>query len=193
MLVRAAAALAMGLAVGPTEAADLRAVPQGGDVDLRSGSAGSRVVTDIRAASAGILILDPGTTEVLRTTRPARTIAVGDPTVMEASVANETTILLTAKAAGFTNLILLDEDGNEFLRRTVRVGIPPRPIIVHRGDSVQPYLCDPICNQPPERVPQAAVQETAVTETVGTSRVGAPSAPAPGPASNATRRQGTAR
>ncbi|HEX2554542.1 MAG TPA: pilus assembly protein N-terminal domain-containing protein [Microvirga sp.] len=169
LLVRAAAALLLGLAPLSAGAADLRVAPSAG---------GAPVVTDLRVAPIPLLALDPGTSEVLLTARPARTVVVGDPGIVEASVANERTILLNAKAAGFTNLILLDEDGNPFYRRTVRVGVPPRPIIVHRGERVQPYLCDPICNLPPERVPQALVQETVAAEAA--TRAGAsPAAPPP--------------
>ncbi len=162
MLVRAFTALLWGLAVMPAEAADLRVVPPVLE---------SRVTEDVRIESVAVLALDPGTTEVLRTRKPARTVVVGDPAIVEASATNETTILLTAKAAGFTNLILLDNDGNEFYRRTVRVGTPARPIIVHRGETTQPYLCDPACNLPPEPARRSVINETVVGETAGSPRV----------------------
>jgi hypothetical protein len=175
MLVRATAALLLGLALAPAGAADLRlGAPGPAGAYAGSGPAGTRIVAT--------LSLDPGTTEVLRTARPARTVVIGDPAIVEASATNETTLLLTAKAAGFTNLILLDEDGNEFFRRIVRVGIPPRPIIVHRGDAVQSFLCDPICNLPSDRAPQATVPETIAGETGG----GAAPRPA-GPAGSGAR------
>jgi hypothetical protein len=145
----------------PAEAADLRVVPPVLE---------SRVTEDVRIESVAVLALDPGTTEVLRTRKPARTVVVGDPAIVEASATNETTILLTAKAAGFTNLILLDNDGNEFYRRTVRVGTPARPIIVHRGETTQPYLCDPACNLPPEPTRRSVINETVVGEAAGSPR-----------------------
>lgn len=165
MLVRAAAALVTGLALGPAGAAD-----------LRPGPAGRQPVADVRVAPAGVLLLNPGITEVLRTARPARTVVVGDPRVAEASVANETTVLLTGKTAGFTNLILLDENGDEFYRRIVRVGTPPRPIVVYRGETVQRYQCDPICNQPSDRLPQGSGQETVEAGSAGAPPAGPPAA-----------------
>ncbi len=183
MLVRATAALLLGLALAPAGAADLRlGAPGPAGAYAGSGPAGTRIVAESRGAPVATLSLDPGTTEVLRTARPARTVVIGDPAIVEASATNETTLLLTAKAAGFTNLILLDEDGNEFFRRIVRVGIPPRPIIVHRGDAVQSFLCDPICNLPSDRAPQATVPETIAGETAG----GAAPRPA-GPAGSGAR------
>lgn len=177
MLVRATATLLLGLAIVPAGAADLRIGVPG------AASAASGLVTETRAAPTPILALEPGTTEVLRTPRPARTVVIGDPRIVAATATNETTLLLTARATGLTNLILLDEDGNEFFRRIVQVGIPPRPIIVHRGEAVRSYLCDPICNLPPERTLQAAEPETPAGETAAAPAP--PDSPAGSPAGSA--------
>jgi hypothetical protein len=159
-------------ALVPVEAADLR---QGKPVasDLSEGGAaspGGSVVPRLTVTGTSLLVLDPGTNEVLSIGRPARTVLVGSPDILEASVINENTIALTAKAAGSTNLIVLGEDGVEFLRRTVQVGHPPeppppppKPIIVYSGGAVQTFLCQPTCNAPPDALPPITSVATTIS------------------------------
>jgi hypothetical protein len=124
---------------------------------VRPSGSETSVISRVTVADTAVLQLDPGTSEVIRIARPARTVLVGSPDVIEASAINENTIALTAKADGLTNLILLDENGVEFFRRAVRVGEPPappppppKPIVVYSGTTVNQYVCAPICNLPPE-------------------------------------------
>ena len=49
--------------------------------------------------------------KVLKLDRPAATIVIGNPGIADASVEDEQTVVLTGKAAGTTNLIVLDEQG----------------------------------------------------------------------------------
>jgi hypothetical protein len=160
----------------PVEAADLRErkpVTSDPSQEGQARSGGSKV-PQIALAGTSVLVLDLGTNEILRTERPARTVLVGSSDVLEASAINEKTIALTAKAAGSTNLIILDEDGVEFFRRTVQVGPPPeppspppepappppppqKPIVVYSGETVRTYLCQPTCNLPPDAAPTTSV------------------------------------
>ncbi len=103
--------------------------------------------------------LAAGETEVIRTERGARAIAIGNPAVASASVVSDTAIVVTAKTAGVTNLIALDEEGEEILRTELLIGPPglaPRPVNGSQvrvrsvgggsrgsGELVRNYICSP--------------------------------------------------
>ncbi len=105
------------------------------------------------------VVLAAGETEVIRTERGARAIAIGNPTVASASVVSDTAIVVTAKTAGVTNLIALDEEGEEILRTELLIGppgLPPRPANGSQvrvrsvgggsrgsGELVRNYICSP--------------------------------------------------
>jgi Flp pilus assembly secretin CpaC len=111
-------------------------------------SAGCSVATGAEAPKA--MQLTKGFSEVVRPSRPARTIVVGDPKFVEATVGGGQSIVLTARNEGTTNLILLDEMGNEISRTTINVG-QPNPnadrILIRSGHKgYKHYVCDPGCD-----------------------------------------------
>jgi Flp pilus assembly secretin CpaC len=97
----------------------------------------------------GVLTLAPGTSEILRTNPGARTIIIGQPAIVEANVVAEGVVSVTAKSAGRTNMILLDEKQTVILRTDVQVGASPRTIQVLGGDKVQNYSCTTNCVSAP--------------------------------------------
>ena len=60
--------------------------------------------------------------KIVKLSRPADTIVVGNPAIADASVQDGTTIVLTGKGFGVTNLVVLDEDGNPIVDEQVTVG-----------------------------------------------------------------------
>jgi Flp pilus assembly secretin CpaC len=92
-----------------------------------------------------LLRLPLGASEILRTTPGARTIIVGKPEIVEANVVGEGVVAVTAKSAGWTNMILLDEKQAVILRTGVQVGPSPKAIQVINGDKVQDYSCTTNC------------------------------------------------
>lgn len=69
--------------------------------------------------------ISPGFTHILRLDRPIDTVAIGDPDVVDARAQYDRVLLLSAKKAGETNLILFDRDGNAFYQATVSVSGQP--------------------------------------------------------------------
>lgn len=69
--------------------------------------------------------ISPGFTQILRLDRPVDTVAIGDPDVVDARAQYDRVLLLSAKKAGETNLILFDRDGNAFYQATVSVSGRP--------------------------------------------------------------------
>ncbi len=85
-------------------------------------------------------------TEIVRTQQPVNTVAVGDPTIADVSLINETAILITGKKIGTTGFVVLDRTGSEILRRTLRVGAEQKPIRVIDGTpGGAAYVCAPLC------------------------------------------------
>jgi hypothetical protein len=66
--------------------------------------------------------LKPGYVLVLRFDRQVATVVIGDPTIVDASVNTVRSITLVAKRVGETNLIGIDDKGNDFFHATVLVG-----------------------------------------------------------------------
>jgi Flp pilus assembly secretin CpaC len=85
---------------------------------------------------------------VLKLDRPAKTIVIGNPGIADASVQDGTTVVLTGKAAGTTNMIILDDKGAEVANETLRVASNLRQLTtVFYGSKRQTYSCAPTCEQ----------------------------------------------
>src|SRR4051794_36643304 len=85
---------------------------------------------------------------VVKLDRPAKTIVIGNPGIADASVQDGTTVVLTGKAAGTTNMIILDEKGTELANETLRVASNLRQLTtVFYGNKRQTYSCSPTCEQ----------------------------------------------
>lgn len=86
--------------------------------------------------------------KIMKLERPAETIIIGNPGIADASVQDETTIVLTGKTAGATNLIVLDAEGKEIVNAVVRVSSDVRQLTtVFYGTQRQTYSCAPTCEQ----------------------------------------------
>ena len=59
--------------------------------------------------------------KIVKLARPADTIVVGNPAIADASVQDASTIVLTGKGFGVTNLVVLDVDGNPIVDEQVTV------------------------------------------------------------------------
>src|SRR6476620_12780138 len=67
--------------------------------------------------------IDRGFSKILRLNHPAHLVAVGDPTVADVTIGTDnTTLVLTAKKIGATNVIALDQVGKEIYMAAVDVG-----------------------------------------------------------------------
>jgi Flp pilus assembly secretin CpaC len=86
--------------------------------------------------------------KILKLDRPANTIVIGNPSIADASISDEQTLVLTGKTAGTTNLIAIDQDGAEILNATVKVSSDIRQLTtVFYGADRQTFSCAPVCEQ----------------------------------------------
>ena len=86
--------------------------------------------------------------KILKLDRPADTIVIGNPSIADASISDEQTLVLTGKTAGTTNLIAIDKDGGEIINVTVQVASDIRKLTtVFLGADRQTFSCAPVCEQ----------------------------------------------
>jgi hypothetical protein len=85
---------------------------------------------------------------VLRLDRPVSKVIVGNANVADATVADPTTIVLTGRSFGTTNLVLLDSDGNAIADERVLVSIDEgNTVRVFRQTERSILSCTPNCEQ----------------------------------------------
>lgn len=111
------------------------------------GALAALLVLPVVAADAGSGIqVVMNQAKIVKLSRPADTIIVGNPAIADASVQDSTTIVLTGKGFGVTNLVVLDGDGNPVVDEQVTVGRQEASSVrVYRRASVQTLSCTPYC------------------------------------------------
>lgn len=96
-------------------------------------------------ADTGIQVL-MNQAKILKLSRPADTIVVGNPAIADASVQDSNTIVLTGKGFGVTNLVVLDKDGSPIVDAEVTVSRHDASSVrVYRRAEVQTLSCTPYC------------------------------------------------
>lgn len=85
---------------------------------------------------------------VLRLDRAVSKVIVGNSKVADATVAGATTIVLTGRSFGTTNLVLLDADGNPIVDERILVSIDEgNTVRVFRQTERTVLSCTPNCEQ----------------------------------------------
>jgi Flp pilus assembly secretin CpaC len=86
--------------------------------------------------------------KVLKLDRPVAKVIVGNASVADATVADAKTIVLTGKAFGTTNLVLLDASGDAMLDERILVSIDEdNTLRLFRQTERTVYSCTPSCEQ----------------------------------------------
>jgi Flp pilus assembly secretin CpaC len=84
--------------------------------------------------------------KIVKLARPADTVVIGNPAIADASVQDASTIVLTAKGFGVTNLVVLDRDGNPIVDELVTVTRQTASSVrVYRRAEMQTLSCTPYC------------------------------------------------
>jgi hypothetical protein len=127
------------------------------------------VLVGVQAAEAEEEVVDLRIdfARVLKLEQPAATMIVGSPEIADATLSDNKTIVLTGKTAGTTNLIVLDDAGNQISQLVLRVGSRGRHLTTFfygtrrqiyscaqncelvGGDEAAPVQATPIQSQPP--------------------------------------------
>ena len=95
------------------------------------------------AHAAGIEVV-MNQAKIVKLARPADTIVIGNPPIADASVQDSTTVVLTGKGFGVTNLVILDETGAPIVDEQVTVSRSTASSVrIYRRSVVQTLSCTP--------------------------------------------------
>ncbi|MBL8578016.1 MAG: pilus assembly protein N-terminal domain-containing protein [Mesorhizobium sp.] len=84
--------------------------------------------------------------KVIKLSREADTIIVGNPEIADASVQDASTIVLTGKGFGVTNLVVLDSEGGPIIDEQITVSRSTASTVrIFRRASIQTLSCTPFC------------------------------------------------
>jgi Flp pilus assembly secretin CpaC len=119
---------------------------------LRALSAGMLIAVAAVAAVAGHAQAGAGIevqmnqAKIVRIAKQADTVIVGNPAIADASVQDSSTIVLTGKGFGVTNLVILDIDGNPIVDEQVTVVRQTASSVrIYRRADIQTLSCTPYC------------------------------------------------
>jgi Flp pilus assembly secretin CpaC len=83
---------------------------------------------------------------ILKISEPAETIIIGNPSIVDVSVHDSHTLILTGRSYGITNLIVIGRDGEPVLDESVAVRtFEEGTVRVFRQASRSTYACSPSC------------------------------------------------
>lgn len=84
--------------------------------------------------------------KIVKLARPADTIVIGNPKIADASVQDATTIVLTGKGFGVTNMVILDSAGQPIVDEQVSVSRDTTDSVrVYRRARLETLHCAPVC------------------------------------------------
>ncbi len=96
-------------------------------------------------ADAGIEVV-MNQAKIVKLSRPADTIVIGNPEIADAAVQDATTIVLTGKGFGVTNMVVLDLEGQPIVDEQVTVSRQAaQSVRVYRRANIQTLSCTPYC------------------------------------------------
>ena len=84
--------------------------------------------------------------KIVKLSRAADTIVIGNPAIADASVQDASTVVLTGKGFGVTNLVILDATGALIIDEQVTVMRDTAASVrIYRRAEVQTLSCTPYC------------------------------------------------
>lgn len=110
-----------------------------------------------QSADAGLTVsIDHA--RVLKIDHPAETIIIGNPSIVDVSIHDASTLILTGRSFGVTNLVVLDAGGNAVVDESVIVNaVETASVRVYRQSQRTSYSCSPNCQ------PTVTVGDTAAS------------------------------
>jgi Flp pilus assembly secretin CpaC len=101
-----------------------------------------------RGEDSGMMRVFLNHAKVLKLDQPVSKVIIGNADVADATVADSRTIVLTGKAFGTTNLVLLDADGNALLDERILVSIDEgNTVRMYRQTDRTVLSCTPTCEE----------------------------------------------
>ena len=101
--------------------------------------------------------------KVVRMDRDADTVIVGNPIVVDATIHDSRTVILTGRSYGITNLIVLDSVGEPIIdERVIVENATENMVRIYRRADRETLACSPVC----ERVPVVGDQNEQFQNTI---------------------------
>ncbi|WP_048645339.1 pilus assembly protein N-terminal domain-containing protein [Nitratireductor soli] len=108
-------------------------------------AAGLLATASLARAEAGINVV-MNQAKIVKLSRAADTIVIGNPEIADAAVQDASTIVLTGKGFGVTNLVVLDIDGQPIVDEQVTVSRQAaQSVRIYRRANIQTLSCTPYC------------------------------------------------
>lgn len=99
-------------------------------------------------AAADTVIVEVDRATLLRLDAPASTLILGNPAIADALVQDRSTVVVTGKSYGSTNLIILDQDGRTIEEKLLQVRAADDGMVtVQRGMFRTSLSCAPNCER----------------------------------------------
>ena len=97
------------------------------------------------AAEAGINVI-MNQAKIVKLSRAADTIVVGNPAIADAAIQDSKTIVLTGKGFGTTNFVVMDAEGNAIVDEMVMVSRgETNAMRIYRRTEFEDLSCTPNC------------------------------------------------
>ena len=114
---------------------------------LATGAAAALLLTfGMPAVNAAGIDVTMNRAKIVKLARDADTIIVGNPAIADASVQDASTIVLTGKGFGVTNLVVLDRNGEPIIDEQVTVNRDDATSVrIYRRANIQTMSCTPYC------------------------------------------------
>lgn len=104
--------------------------------------------------------------KVMRISRPADVVIIGNSAIADATIQDNQTLIITGRSFGTTNLIILDSAGNELTSANVTVSPQnDQMVTVYRRAERTTFSCAPDC-APVIAVGDSAASFDAITQQV---------------------------
>lgn len=119
---------------------------------LRPGIAAAALLLSIALGTATAAEGEPITViidraKVMRISRPADVVIIGNPAIADATIQDNQTLIITGRSFGTTNLIVLDSAGKPIADEIVSVAAPEDNVVtVYSRSSRQTLSCTPECS-----------------------------------------------
>ena len=111
---------------------------------LTAVAVGTNAYAESENSSALHVVIDRA--KVVRVAKAADTIIIGNPSIVDATIQDARTIVLTGRNFGVTNLIVLDSDGDPIVDETIIVrGHETNIVRVYRQSVRETLSCSPVC------------------------------------------------
>jgi Flp pilus assembly secretin CpaC len=103
------------------------------------------LTAEASAETSGIQVV-MNQAKIVKVARPVDTIVIGNSAIVDAVVQDGTTIVLTGKGFGITNVVVLDKEGEAIVDQQVTVSrLDSGSVRIYRRSQMQTLSCTPYC------------------------------------------------